>query len=108
VEEERSGQPIAGSEIVVVPGRPGIGFVTGTTVEPPARRRGLATYVKAEAVRAAVRAGEELRELRTFNLATNTHILALNRQLGFTPLVDLGLWEISLAVDGHEGRQTML
>jgi len=48
------------------------------------RRRGLARWLKLHAIRHALEVGA--REIRTFNDAANTDMIALNRALGFVPV----------------------
>ncbi len=81
----RDGGTWAGLNLMI-PAPPDGGWTVFTGVLPEHRGRGLATALKAIAIRLAFRPPDGLRWIETSNNATNAPILALNRALGFRRL----------------------
>lgn len=85
-----AGEVAAYSDLVVPALAPGQVFQWGTLVrrEHRGHRLGLAVKVANLAYLQAQRA--DLRLVRTYNAASNTHMVAINEQLGFRPVERLG------------------
>lgn len=79
-----------------------------TGVVPDHRNRGLGRWLKAFNIEALLRANAEARFVRTGNADSNAPMLAINRQMGFEPLVADMIWQgrapviaCRLALAGH-------
>jgi GNAT superfamily N-acetyltransferase len=97
VEDRRTGEVLAATELFVSPSRPDTGFVHATVVEAEHRGRGLASAARLEVVRRAVPSAPGVRRFVTFNGLANHGALALNDRLGFARARELAFWDMSVA-----------
>ncbi|MBV1854753.1 GNAT family N-acetyltransferase [Catellatospora tritici] len=79
-----SGEIAALTQLVVPPPPQKIVSTEDTAVVAAHRRRGLATWVKAESLALLVADRPDLEVVKTSNAGSNTGMLAVNRALGFT------------------------
>ncbi|QDO87049.1 GNAT family N-acetyltransferase [Ornithinimicrobium ciconiae] len=88
------GQPVAYSELAHPRDRPQVAIQDDTLVHGDHRGHGLGLLVKAAALTELTRNVPALRRIHTWNAAENTHMLAINRRLGFVPLGVTGAWQL--------------
>ena len=84
------GEVVAYSDIVTTVHEPGRAYQWGTLVRRDARGRRLGLAVKVANLRLLQRESPGLSELITYNAEVNSHMIAVNEQLGFVPVARLG------------------
>ena len=67
-----------------------------TIVDPAHRGHGLGLAIKNQNLRYAVSNRPTLRVIDTFNAAENTHMLRINRQMGFRKVDDVTQWQLTV------------
>ena len=78
-----SGRLVGFTDLVLRPSMPGTAIQTDTLVLREHRGHALGLAMKVANLRALQREKPEARSVRTWNADTNTHMIAINRQLGF-------------------------
>ncbi|MFE0592735.1 GNAT family N-acetyltransferase [Micromonospora echinospora] len=96
VVHEASGRLVAWSMIVVVPSVPRHADQQITIVDPAHRGRRLGLLTKIENLRYVLAHEPELREIDTWNAADNTHMIAINEQLGFRAVDAWTIWQLDI------------
>jgi GNAT superfamily N-acetyltransferase len=91
------GTVAAYSELVVPEHDPGMVYQWGTLVLPEHRGHRLGLATKAANLLRLQHHRPDLREVRTYNAESNTHMVAVNDAMGFRPVERLGEFERRLA-----------
>ncbi|MDO5663493.1 MAG: N-acetyltransferase, partial [Brachybacterium sp.] len=91
---DASGEPVAYSELSHPRDRPEVAIQDDTLVHGDHRGHGLGLLVKAAALVALTDAVPTVRRIHTWNAAENTHMLAINRRLGFRAVGVTGAWQL--------------
>jgi GNAT superfamily N-acetyltransferase len=92
-----TGELVALSELSVDPALPGWAFQGMTVVARPHRGHRLGVRVKAALMDRLREVRPDLRAVMTCNAATNTHMIAINEQLGYRPTLSLTTFEFITA-----------
>ena len=83
----------AGYTVVHIPRhRPELAWQWDTVTIAEHRNRGIGRWMKADMVQWLRRAHPDVRSLDTGNAESNAPMLAINVAMGFTPLVEYGVW----------------
>jgi GNAT superfamily N-acetyltransferase len=80
---DATGEMAALTELAVFPDVPGWGFQGDTAVARPHRGRRLGLLVKAAMLEWLAQAEPQLERIVTYNAASNSHMIAINEELGF-------------------------
>ena len=90
------GEAAGTTEVFVNRHRPAASWQWSTVVLPAHRGRGIGRWLKA-AMWQRLRATEpEVTALQTGNAASNSHMLAINNEMGFQPIHLMGCWQADL------------
>jgi GNAT superfamily N-acetyltransferase len=93
---ESTGASAAFTEIFFDPRVPSVIYQGGTATIPEYRGKGIGKWVKARMVQRALDELPEARYIRTGNAGTNAAMLAINIGMGFKPVWESVIWQISL------------
>ena len=96
-EHAQSGALVGLTELGWQAGRETLLHQFATAVRPEHRRRGLGRWIKAANLRAALELNPRAKFVRTGNADSNAGMLAINRTLGFWPLMARTEWQIGAA-----------
>lgn len=94
---DSAGVVVAYTEVVATAHEPGKGYQWGTLVRPADRGHRLGLAVKVANVQLIQRERPDLTQLVTWNAEVNSHMVAVNEQLGFEPVERLGEFQKRLA-----------
>jgi len=101
----QSGELVGFTSLSWAPKRAALVWQGDTGVRPDHRNKGLGRWLKAANARALLEANPKARFLRTGNADVNAPMLAINRQMGFRPLLASVGWHANaLAVAAHLRR----
>ena len=92
-----TGTLVAITELLFRSDRRDLAEQANTAVLPAHRGRGLATWLKAAMLARVCAERPDVQEIRTANFADNAAMLAINRRLGFAPVVTATAWQVSVA-----------
>ncbi|MBZ9749965.1 GNAT family N-acetyltransferase [Deinococcus sp. HMF7604] len=96
VEDTRTGELVAYSEVFWMPERQGPVFQGATAVRPDARGQGLGKWVKAAMLDHICAHCEGARWVQTNNAKENAAMLGINVKLGFAPWSTFTEWQLKL------------
>ena len=94
---DAAGNLVASSDYAVVRSRPRIVEQWDTIVDPAHRGRRLGLVVKVANLRHLKSVSPESVSVQTYNAVDNTHMLAVNKLLGFVPLERYMNWQLKLS-----------
>jgi GNAT superfamily N-acetyltransferase len=94
---EATGRLVAITQVSVESGTPDWGFQMSTAVLRAHRGHRLGMLIKAEMLDLLAAHEPAVRHILTGNAAGNDHMVAINTQLGFTPVYVFRSWELDLA-----------
>ncbi|AWT34654.1 GNAT family N-acetyltransferase [Deinococcus arenae] len=97
VEDTRTGQLDAYSEVFWMPERAALVYQGATAVRPSARGQGLGKWVKAAMLRHVLHACPGARWIQTNNANENAPMLGINVALGFAPYSTFTEWQLKRA-----------
>jgi hypothetical protein len=94
--EIASGRLVAITELLVEEPPPYVTFQNDTLVLGPHRGHRLGWLVKIANLRQLLAVRPEASHINTWNAGVNEHMLAINRAMGFVPVIKESVWEIDL------------
>lgn len=92
-----TGEIVGFTEVMWEPQFPQTVWQLGTAVELRHRGHNLGKWLKASMFERIMRERPQAVEIRTSNADSNDAMLAINRQLGFTPLETSTIWQVEVA-----------
>ena len=91
-----SGRLVASTEIVVPRSQPQIGYQWGTLVDPEHRGHRLGLLIKIANLRLLEHELAGVEAVETWTATENTHMVAINKAIGFRPVERFGAWEVKI------------
>ena len=97
VREKATGKVVGYTEIIWSPFEPPVVEQGMTCVLPDYRNHGLGRWIKAALLESVIDERPEVQRVRTGNATTNTPMLKINRELGFSSRMIRKDWQIDLS-----------